>query len=371
MNPFLEKIRIYILIKLSFLFYPIFAGLIYLRSKKEKKDKLRILIIPQLTRIGDLVCVTPIFNAIKEKYPDSFLAVTVTSKISGIIKNNPRIDEIIILEDSEYLDFFGLLRFFKKIRERKFDWSFCISASTLGTLIAFWGLAANRAKIIRQRRSFSEFLSDWINDCHLEYKGNEYLPEFYLEILKFINIEKPKEIKKEVFVSKAGEEKVEKFLKEKNINDKDLIIGISTTAGNKIKEWPRERFEELAKKLIEKYNAKIIFLDPKDFSLEELPSLMKRLNLFIAADSGPIHIAHALGVPLIDIIGPVDPSEQAPKGENCVIVGPEEGIKPTIFAMKPSGDLQEAQRAIESIAVEKVLEAVIKLLTKINKNAMY
>lgn len=371
MNPFLEKFRVYLLIFFAFLFYPIFVGLIFLRARDKKGKKLKILVIPQLTRIGDLICATPVFREIKNKYPESFLAVVVTPKISGIIKNNPRIDEIIILENEEYLRFFGLLKFFKKIREKNFDWVFCVSASVMGTLISFYGLVHNRAKIVRQQRTFSEILTDWLNDYQLEYKGKGNLPRFYLRILKFIGIDEPKEVIKEIFVSKSGEEKAERFLREKNISQNDLIIGIGTTAGNKIKEWPEERFRELAKKLIGKYNAKIIFINPKDFSLEEFPSLMKRFKLFISADCGPIHIAHALGVPLIDIIGPVDPSEQAPTGENCVIVKPPANIKPTIFAMKPAGDPAESRRAVESISVEQVFNSTTKLLTKISKNAMY
>lgn len=364
-TPFLVKIRMYKLLFFAFLFYPIFAGLAFLRLKEsKKKENQRILIIPQFTRIGDLVCVTPVFREIKKKYPDSYLAVVVTPKNSGIIKNNPRIDEIIIFKDRDYLEFFGILRLLKKIRDEKFDWSICVSADTMGTILSIYGLIPNRVKIIRQERSFSEILSDWMNNFLVHYKNGEYLPKLYLNTLWFLGIESS-DIKKEVFTSRAGEEKAEKFLKEKNISRDDLIIGIGATAGNKIKEWPLEMFNELAKKLTEVYKAKIIFLNPNDFSLEELPSLMKRFRIFIAADSGPIHIAHALGVPLVDIIGPVDPADQAPQGEKCVIVKPSDNIKSTIFAMRPAGDPKESRRAIESISVDQVFNAFNKLMEKL------
>ncbi|MEK7575822.1 MAG: glycosyltransferase family 9 protein [Patescibacteria group bacterium] len=358
----IAKIRVYILIFFAFLFYPIFTVLAFLRLRDDgRKKNPRILIIPQFTRIGDLICATPIFREIKKKYPNSYLAVVVTPKIAGIIKNNPRIDEIIIFEDRDYLEFFGLCRLFKKIRDEKFDWSICVSADTMGTILSVYGLIPNRIKIIRQERNFSEILSDWMNNFLIYYKNGEYIPQLYLKTIKFFGIESD-DIKKEVFTSKVGDEKAEKFLKEKNINTNDLVIGIGATAGNKIKEWPMERFKKLAKRLTEVYKAKIIFIDPKDFSLEEFPSLMKRLNLFIAADSGPIHIAHALNVPLIDIIGPVDPADQAPQCEKCVIIKPSETIKPTIFAMRPAGDEKETRRAVESISTDMVYKAVKSLL---------
>ena len=93
-----------ILIIIGVVCYPIFAILVSRRRKNYKKYAPRILIIPQLTRIGDLICATPVFRQIKEKYPHCHLAVLVTPKIAGIIKNNPHLDEIILLEDKEYLE---------------------------------------------------------------------------------------------------------------------------------------------------------------------------------------------------------------------------------------------------------------------------
>jgi ADP-heptose:LPS heptosyltransferase len=94
---------------------------------------------------------------------------------------------------------------------------------------------------------------------------------------------------------------------------------------------------------------------------------MKRMSLFISADSGPIHIAHALEIPLIDIIGPVDPDEQAPDNEMSIIIKPPHNIKPTVFALLPQGDPQESRRAIESISVDAVYEAFEILREKIKK----
>ena len=184
------KIRVYILIFFAFLFYPIFTVLAFLRLRDDgRKKNPRILIIPQFTRIGDLICATPIFREIKKKYPNSYLAVVVTPKIAGIIKNNPRIDEIIIFEDRDYLEFFGLCRLFKKIRDEKFDWSICVSADTMGTILSVYGLIPNRIKIIRQERNFSEILSDWMNNFLIYYKNGEYIPQLYLKTIKFFGIE--------------------------------------------------------------------------------------------------------------------------------------------------------------------------------------
>ena len=363
---------------------PLFFYSIRRRKKMSEKDnRLRILVIPQLTRIGDLVCATPVFREIKEKFPRSFLAVLATRKNAGIIKNNSHIDEIIIFRN---IELFSLI---KKIRESFFDWSFCLTGSSFGTLISFYGLILHRAKIIKPDRPFSEILTDWLNQDKLLYRHHTYLPAYYLKILGFIGIINPREVK-EVFTSFEGEEKAEEFLSRNGIEKNDLLAVLSLTAGNRVKEWGDQNFKMLSEKIFEKYGAKIIFIGTKkdepridellkklpgsnfikavDFSLEELPSLIKRASFFVGVDTGPIHIAHALKIPLIDIVGPFDWREQAPQDEISRLVKPSAEIKPSLFAFKKPGSFKQQQKAILSIKMEDVLAATEEVINKIKTN---
>jgi ADP-heptose:LPS heptosyltransferase len=103
------------------------------------------------------------------------------------------------------------------------------------------------------------------------------------------------------------------------------------------------------------------FFKAVNFTLEELPSLIKRLNLYIAVDTGPIYIAHALKVPLIDITGPCDSNEQPPNDELSIQVRPPPYIKPSSFVMKKPGKPAEHEKALESTHVEDVFLAIEKL----------
>ena len=376
MSPLLEKIRIYLLLIIAFFAFPTFALRARLRSKK---DGLRILIFPQLTRIGDLVCMTPVFRSIKEKYPESSLSVLVTPKTAGIIKNNPCIDHIILLEDREYLDFFGLLRFFRKISDRRFTHSFNLATSTLGTLTVLFGLIPNRVKISRKNRPFAELLSDWMNTERVLYKSGDYLPELYLDALKCLGVKGI--AKKEVFTDRGSDELVQKKFSELNLEGN--IVGISVTAGNKVKEWPTERFGDLANRLLKESGVSVVFIGApsdvekmkeaakytdsrakviSDVPLIALPSLIKKLSLFISADTGATHIAEALEIPLIDIVGPVDPREQAPRGDTSIVLTPPKSIPPTIFALRPPGDPELSKKATEAISVEEVFDVAKRLL---------
>lgn len=375
----------------------VLAPLFLIRTPTSRVDAVRprILIIPQFRRIGDLVCATPMFSAIKEKYPGSFLAIVVAeyAGTKGLIEHDPNVDEVIVLKNSEYLNFFRIFNFFKRIKSGDFDWSININTSSMGTVLSVFGQIPNRVKITRKRRPFAETLSDWMNTHVIRYEEGEYIPTLYLKTLRFLDISLPKSINKRIYTSPESDEKAQKFLNTHKITSDDYVVGISVTAGNKIKEWQLSKFAELAWVLIEKHKAKIVFIgSPKDekkirqvneaignqgiiatknFSLGELPSLLKRLSVFISADTGPMHIAHAVGTPLIDIIGPVDPHEQAPMNDpRAIIVTPPSHIKPTIFAFRRAGNPELSRHALETISVQDVLGAFENLYKKSQNKKM-
>jgi ADP-heptose:LPS heptosyltransferase len=245
MQKIYYEIRKLTLICSAIIFSPIFYYLISRRRKViQKKGQLRILVIPQLTRVGDLVCVTPVFRAIKKQYSNSFLAVLVTNKVAGIIKNNPRIDEIIVYKSIDFAS-----RVLPEIRKKCFNWSFCLSGTAIGTLITFFGLIPNQVKLAREGRPISEFLTDWLNYKVL-YRHHTYLIKFYLKLLKFININDAEGIK-EVFTMPKIDYKIKDFLLKNNINNNNFLVGISVTAGNKIKEWGDENLKKSPSKLSE------------------------------------------------------------------------------------------------------------------------
>ena len=181
------------------------------------------------------------------------------------------------------------------------------------------------------------------------------------------------------------EKKAEDFLKEKNLNSDDLIIGMSVTVGNKIKQWDLSKFASLADLLVERARAKIIFTGSADdrpmvekvqqtmqnksvtaagfFKLYELPALLKNFKLFISVDSGPLYIANALNVPVVDIGGSGDIQEQAPSGDKCQIVQ-KNNYRPfqSFIIPIPRSVQEEYFRHLQEITPEDVFEASVKLL---------
>ncbi len=371
----MKKINVLIWIACSWAMYPL---IVYLSSRRsiEKTDRKRILIMPQLTRIGDIVCSTPVFYNIKKSYPDSYISVLVSKKAIDIIKNNIRIDNIIIIEDYTT---WGLI---KKIQSERIEWSINLTATSVNTYLTFLGLIPNRIKTVVEKPPITEKITDSLSNYRLMYKNHTYLPRHHLKLLKFMGIDDTVD-KKEVFLSNSGNEKVLLLKKGLPLNHK--IIGLSITAGNKIKELGDHKFKIIADELLKIDDVVIFCLGSKndknridnftkgvsnsgrcfavtDFNLEELPSLMKCFSLYIAVDTGPIYIAHALGIPLIDIIGPVDPREQPPNDANSIQILPKGGIEPSSFVFKERGSLEDIKSAIDSINIADIISEAKKFL---------
>lgn len=369
-----EKALFLAWITFTWITFPIHSFLAQKKTKTQKNQK-RVLVIPQLSRIGDIVCSTGVFLNIKENYPDSFLAVLVSKKAVGILKWNPRIDEIILIEDYSFL---SLIR---KIQKSNFDYGINLSATSKNTCLFVWGHITNRIKTIVENPPITEHLTDWMCNFKLLYKNHTYLPAHHVALLKFLGITNPKD-KKEIFLSNSAEEKAKEW--QKKFTEETKIVGVSITAGNKIKELGDEKFETLINEILKIKDIIVVCIGSKNdrdrieylvskinnpkftaetnWTLEELPSLIKKLSLYIAVDTGPIYIAHALNVPLIDIVGPCDGLEQPPKDEISLQVLPRNNIKPSSFVFKKRGTKEEIANALKETRVEDILEAVNKLL---------
>ncbi len=386
--PTFNKIRAYFYsffwLFLTYLLAPYFYFLIFLANfpyRGKKNKELKILVI-QSGKIGDLVCTTPVFREIKKKFPLVHLTALIMSKSKGVLENNPRIDEITLITD--YISINDKLRLLSKLRKEKYDWVFNLLPDSFTNIIAFWSLVPNRVSTTYKYSGEIIGLLSFFSNYRLEYKRHTSLMKHYLNLFKFIGIKESSE-KREIFIQADEEKKASDFLKTQNLNSTDLLIGMSVTAGVKLKEWAPSRFASLADKLIEEKNAKIIFIGSADdrsriekvqkmmqntsintsgrFKLSELPALLKKLKLFISVDTGPLYIADTLGVPVVDIVGPVDVNELYPLNTQSRIVQKKIYCVPCTYMFYVPRFCKEGHlRCLKDITPEEVFDAAISLI---------
>ena len=377
---------------LTYLSAPYFYLRIYLRtlgrgSEQSRNAPLKILVI-QIGKIGDLVSTTSVFREIKRKFPSSHLTVIILSKTGGILKNNPRIDKIMFIND--YVGISAKLRLLSMLRKEKYDWAINFLPDSFGDITSFWSFIPRR--ITTTYRYLGEIIKllSVFNNYRLEYKRHTPLTKHYLSLLKFMGIKDPSE-EKELFIGPGEEAKALDFLNERNLSADNLLIGIGVAAGVKLKEWALDKFAALADRLIKEKNAKIIFIGSADdrvlveqvqkmmqnnsisacglFGLSDVSALLKKLKLFISVDTGPLYMADAVGVPVVDIAGPANFNELYSLGKRSKIIQKKIYCVPCSHMFYAPRVCKEGHlRCLKEITTEDVFNVAITLIDENTNN---
>jgi len=349
-------------------------------AKKISGQPRRVLIV-QMAKLGDMVCTTPLFRAVKKAYPGAHVAVLGNSLNRALLEYNSDIDA--------YLVFDGLWRVYKKIRKGKFDTAVIVEPDIVSAALSYLSLVPHIAvpRVVGGRTPFE---SVWYRSLRgiagfsvALHRMHHYAPGEYLRLLEPIGIQATDTAKHLQFSDAALQKTREILPKQAGLR----YVGISPSSGDKVKNWGSVNFAVLANRLAERLSVRpVIFGAERDreeveemkkgmrceyldlsekLSLDELKAAIAHLDLFVASDTGPVYIAEAFGIPTVDVLGPVDEREQAPRGEKHLRVVPPGPRVPQMFIMNSEGyDLAELKRQLSAISPEMVYEACAALLTK-------
>ena len=352
-------------------------------AKTAPKEIKRILVM-QNAKMGDMVCVTPIFRAIKKNLPNTKVIVLGNKINRELVQGNSDVDEYIVFERDPK----QLIKIFK---DNNIDVALLTTQDPLALSTLFLANVPMivTPQVINTKAETETFAYNLLSKLasNVTYVAEQYFPREFLKVLEPIGIVTD-DTKKYLAYNDSAKAKVKKFFEDNNIKiGNDFVIGVSPSAGNKVKSWFPDRYAELIKYLIEKYGAKIIIVGaPPDkeiiaemnknlpaspniidtssmFTIEELKALVANLNLFISGDTGPIHIADAFDIPTVNILGPVGEDEMPPRGEfHRNVIPPRKRAELFIMTVR-SYDPVEAKRQLDVTTVPLVIEVVDKLIS--------
>ncbi len=366
MSPRLSNI----VLLLRILFKGLFSG-----KADEIPEKIKRIIVIPTGKLGDIVCTTPVLVAVRKHFPEATLIVGGNSRLNKqILENSGLVDEYLDIHD------------FAKVRADvalMTGPSFELAAPLYLAGVPFISspevIGGFSPQVTHPYTMLLPFL------VRYPYTIGEYAPRERLRSLEPLGIIEEDTTKKLGF-SSGAREKVQEVLKD------GFKVGITPTAGHKIKEWSEARFAAVTDYLIERYKARVIIIGgPNDkekvrrtmssiehqalvvestnLNIDELKALIAGLGLFISVDTGPIYIAEAFGIPTIDITGPIDEKEQPPKGPLHINVTPRDRSAPELYVLNAKiYDKTEATRQAMSITVDMVCEAVDELITRIKNH---
>ncbi len=309
------------------------------------KANRRILIF-NVNWLGDVLFSTATIRNIRQNFPDSFIACIIPSRCYSILKGNPHLDEIIIFDERDrHKSVLAQLTFVKLLKSKRFDTVFLLHRSFSRALICRLSGIPQRVGYYTKKRGF--LLTKKIN---APGKDSLHRIDYYLNIIEKAGL-KVEDRFPEFFISEDDRKFVDDFLSKEKIGKDDFLVAINPGGNWPPKRWPKDYWAALADRLITEFRARVIItgdhrdlplaLNIKDsmkekpiitcgvFNIKQLGALCKRANSFITADTGPLHIANAVGTKkIIAIFGPTSPEITGPYPlKNVIILRKDIGCK--------------------------------------------
>ncbi|MHB8539350.1 MAG: glycosyltransferase family 9 protein [Candidatus Acidiferrales bacterium] len=324
-------------------------------------------LILRMGALGDIVHTLPAVAALRESFPRAEIDWLVDRKWSTILDGNPDVTRVIPIDRSSSRDVIATVQRLRAARySTVLDFQSLYRSAILGRLSGAprrVGFDSNYAREGGAALFYTETVTP----------QRTHKVEHNLELVESIGA-RTKEIRFPLRGSPDATEYVDRTLAARGVND---FFVLSPGGGWGSKCWPAERYGALHEALVRQYGWRgVISFGPgernlaeivrreggspeslvESFNLPQLIALLRRAKFIVAADTGPLHTASALGTPVIGLYGPTDPARNGPFSKHNVVVRnalPEETTYRRDRSPAPS---------MLSISVEQVLDAVARRL---------
>ena len=274
---------------------------------------MRILLI-RLSSLGDIVLTTPAIRAVRTHFPNAYIAMLVAKQSAEILRENPHLDEIITFDrDAKNKDTREMWRMNRLLRERKFTMAIDFQRKFRTEMLMYFSGAAERI-------GKGRFCTVRVHE-----QGNKHATAHYFDLLHAAGIPAADQ-SLELFLGEAERLAATQQFDAAGVNNRALTVGFFPGAGWKLREWMPERFAAIGDRLVAYFNANVlIFGGPKESELVQtvanlmnahaipfagnlqvraLAACLEKCDFFLTNDTGPMHIAAAVGTPTISLFGP-------------------------------------------------------------------
>jgi len=274
--------------------------------------------------IGDIVLSTIILDDLKKYFPAAEIHYLTETFAKDSLANNPLVLKIHTMDKTEFV-----LKVAARLRKEKYDLIIDLWSNPRSAQITFLTHAKYRVGFSYRGRRYA------YNILGTSDKGEHHSAEHNLELLKALRIEiTSKRI--HFYVSKEDDNWAKEYMIT-NLPSRKKIVGIIPSGGWASKRCDAAKWVEICNTMKEKYDVVFLILwgpgDEADAefiknsladeavlghetNIGKLSALIKNCDIVIANDSGPMHIAAALGVPTLGIFGPTNPKAHGPYSPN-------------------------------------------------------
>lgn len=331
------------------------------KNKIKANYKIFTLLINISSGIGDGLMAEPMLRALKKSKPEIKIDLLVSTSTRPIYKNNELVDQLFLLE----LRVLKTLKLIGLLRKRRYDaYIGTIPSNTLSQiLIPYMSNIPFRIKHRTPHRGSRDY--DFLFHQIEPIPEGRHRIECNLDLLKHVGFDNESfETKPEFLVSEITIRTMKNNLIQKGFDDHRILIGFHPGCNPRaaVKRWAPNNYAGLMNYFFKKWNAQILIVGGEDekadaiqieslllqkpisyvgqADLHETAALIKQCSFFVSNDSGIMHLAVAVGIPVFAIFGPKDERHIGPYGNKHTVI-------------RESAD-------VNSVTVEKVVKTVLQ-----------
>lgn len=338
-----------------------------------KDFKPQNILVIDFGQMGDIVLSLPALRAIREKFPKAKITLAVGKSgaavldLANVCDEKIVVDRVALRDGNKLRSIYEMARIVRDVRRRKFDFVIDLHSLSETNLLGFISGAENRLYSRRKNRSL-----DFLSTFTIPFEDREkHATERYLDVLKPLGIENISPAP-HLEARQSDLDFIEKLWQKEKV--KGLTVGIFPGAGNESRKWKLEKFAELADFLQrnEKVNV-AIFPGPEEramipeirakfpantliydkLNFFQFVAALSRLSLFISNDTGPMHLASALGTPIVLILDKRATKEFVPLVKQIEVVNNDIIDKISVEGVYAASQKMLAANRVESILARK------------------
>ncbi len=388
-----------VLLKSIYVLMSIVGGLLWLGRSGKKYPALRpqtfsprrILVI-RLDLIGDLTLSLTTVRALKRTYPEAEIDLLALPSSAKVVAHDPDVAEIIpynpniwrrpkaLFQPKNWREARAMLR---RLHARHYDIAVSVFGPWAGLLAV---LSGAKRRVGFGRESYPGFMTDSVPGRHWDPGDHKHEVDYCLELAKAAGATiTPEDRIPHLYVDPEAREQVEQLLQKESVQlDKPLIACHVSSNNGQSKRWPIPYWATLLDRLIREDQAQIVLTGAQDdlplieqvtrrmkehpinmagkTSLAQLAALLQQADLLITGDSGPMHIAAAVGTPLIAIHGPTDPALSGPVSPTATVLRSDIWCSPCYNAKTPADCRFYTTQCMKNITPTQLFEMVKRKL---------
>lgn len=293
------------------------------------------ILICRTSAIGDCVLTMPMLCALRDHFPGAYIAWIVERGAAPLLKDHACLDQLIVVQKGWMKSFRQVREVRRQLRALRFDIAIDPQSLTKSSLAAWLSGAPDRIGFARPR---GRELSVWLN-TDLIQPTVPHLVDAQLQLLAPLGVVEPR-VRFAMPRDEAAEMAIHEALCVQHLGCPFVTMNVG--AGWNSRLWPPQQYGRVAKHLGQRHRipSLVVWAGEKERSwaeevvthsggnavlapptkLTELTALLRRSRLYVGSDTGPMHIAAAVGTSCVALFGTTLPEQSGPYGDHHVAV---------------------------------------------------